>query len=210
MAPILDIEGRDFERAKSLLKLANVTYSVPSSNNSDDFVYVPSMKLHVLKQRTLQGKNWFEAHNELQSQGERMMTLPEFIEFLKYTKDNFQEIYKDITELQNPWRAEWVDSYFEKRKDGMYILTYNRAKEEKLDMETLMEDKQIDLESWLDNHTRQGLPNKKIKSGNLYYWAPRENSVARFDAGSSGASLNCDGGPSYGGSILGVRAVRHE
>lgn len=210
MAPMLDIARKDFERAKSLLKLANVNYSVPSSDNSNDFIYVPSIKFYVAKQRSHLGKDWFECHRELQSNGERMLTFPEFIEFLKYTKDNSLEIYKDITEIRSPWRAEWIDADFKTKGKNLYINSHQDSR--LLDKNTLMEDKRISLEDYLEgNHTSQGLPSKKVKSGNLYYWYPRSdnNSVARFCADSDSANLYC-WSPSCRLSALGVRAVRHE
>ena len=70
----------------------------------------------------------------------------------------------------------------------------------------------ISLESWLQNPTKQGLPNKDTKSEDLFYWFPLSdnNSVARFDADSDGADLNCYWSPSDSDSVLGVRAVARE
>ena len=83
---------------------------------------------------------------------------------------------------------------------------------EVLDRNTLMSDKTpgISLENFLEkNHTSQGLPNKKVKSGDLYYWNPRSdnNSVARFVAVSDRALLYCVV-PSDRDSVLGVFAVK--
>ena len=77
-----------------------------------------------------------------------------------------------------------------------------------------MEDKTpgILLEDWINgkNITSQGLPNKNISSGDLYYWHPRSdnNSVARFSAGSDRANLGCTRGPSGAYSDLGVRPCK--
>ena len=71
----------------------------------------------------------------------------------------------------------------------------------------------ISLEDYLNNcHTTQGLPNKKVKSGDLYYWYPRSdnNSVAWFFAVSDWASLGCGRFPSVRDSGLGVYAVKRE
>ena len=86
---------------------------------------------------------------------------------------------------------------------------------EALDKETLMKDKNpgISLEDYLEsNHTGQGLPNKSVKSGDLYYWFPRSdnNSVARFNALDYGANLSCNWYSSNRFGNLGVRAVRRE
>ncbi len=207
MAPMLDIAGTDFERAKSLLKLANVNYSTPTSDNLDNFIYVPSLKLYVAENKTLFGKNWFESDKKLQSNGERMLTPLEFVEFLKYTRINFPKIYEDITTIRSPWRAEWINADFKVKDNKLYINS------EILDRNTLMEDKRISLEDYLNkNHTPQGLPNKNVKSGDLYYWYPRSdnNSVARFYADSVRTDLCCNRNRSYWDSDLGVRAVRHK
>ena len=195
--------------------------------NLDNFIYVPEIKLYVAKERTLQNRNWFGAHKELQENGERMLIIPEFVEFLKYLKSSNNqedlEIYKDITEVRSPWRAEWFDADFKTKGEDLYIHSNHKLDENKslvpqnkeiLDRNTLMKDKipGISLESWLKNPTKQGLPSKKTNSGNSYYWNPRSdnNSVARFNADVDGAGLSCYGSPSDRDSYLGVRAVREE
>ena len=90
-----------------------------------------------------------------------------------------------------------------------------QSKKEKLE-DCLMKDKNpgILLEDWINgkNISSQGLPNKNISSGNLYYWYPRSdnNSVARFGAFDGRAGLNCNGNPSLADSGLGVRAVKEK
>lgn len=177
-------------------------------NLQRDYVQLPS-GLYVARQRTLLGKSWKESHAELKRQGSRMQTPIEFVEFLRYAKSNHPKLYEEVTEVRSPWRAEWLGAYFEEREDGMYILTEDRTKAEKLDDDTLMEDRTsgISLDSWLNNHTSQGLPRKNVEKGDLYFWAPENGSVARFYAGSDEADLNCYGGPFDWGSNLGVRAV---
>lgn len=226
MAPIIEVSKKDLNALNQLglkYKLRK-DLEISSLKNSDDFIYIPSIDLYVAKERKLHNKNWFDAHKELQSNGERMPTIPEFIEFLKYIKINSPEIYRDITEVRNPWRAEWLDADFKTRGKDLYI-NYNHILDsegdlipknsEILNQNTLMRNKTpgISLENFLElNHTKQGLPNKKVKSGDLYYWCPRSdnNSVAGFDAVSGRAGLSCCGLPSIRNSILGVRAVRHE
>jgi hypothetical protein len=193
-------------------EIPKINPATPVSSD-DNFIYVPAINLWVAKQRTHLGKNWNECHEELGKQGYRMLILPEFIEFLKYIKTNFIEIYNEITEVRSPWRAEIFDAYFEQKEDGLYILTQNKTKAEKLDKDTLIEDKNpgIDLEDFLTkNHMRQGLPTKGVQTGDLYYWHPIEGSVARFNAYSNRASLDCNRYPSNRYSYLGVRAVRRQ
>lgn len=219
MAPIIDIAKKDFERANKILELAGVKYSILKSEDKSDFIYVPSIKLSIAKERTLLGENWFDAQRELQSRNQKMLTVPEFVEFLKYTRENHRNIYNDITEVRSPWRAEWLDAYFKVQGKNL-VVNYHVfdqdgnivKKSEILDKDILMKDKipGISLEDWLENPTKQGFPNKKTKSGDLYYWYPRsdDNSVAGFNAYDGGADLYCPRNPSNRSSSLGVRAAK--
>ena len=58
------------------------------------FIYIPSIKLQIAEQRTHQNKNWYECHNALAEENSRMLTIPEFIEFLKHVKTERPEIYE--------------------------------------------------------------------------------------------------------------------
>ena len=192
--------------------------------DTNDFIYVPSIKLYVAKEKTHFGKNWKDCWTELQNQNYQMLKINEFREFLKHlisfpNNQEYKNIYNEITEVRNPWRAEWLDANFkvEKKrllkKNELYILTENESKKEKLE-ECLMSNKTpgISLEDWINgkNITSQGLPNKNISSGSLYYYYPRSdnNSVAWFDAGSVRADLGCDRYPFGTGSSLGVRRCK--
>ena len=104
-----------------------------------------------------------------------MLIIPEFLEFLKHAKTNLLEIYKEITEVRSPWRAEWFDAVFLYGKGGedlcvSYNYILNSEKKltprnlEVLDEDTLMKDRQISLEDYLFNHhTSQGFPSKKVE-----------------------------------------------
>ena len=194
--------------------------------DTNDFIYVPSIKLYVAKEKTHFGKNWKDCWTELQNQNYQMLKINEFREFLKHlisfpNNQEYKNIYNEITEVRNPWRAEWLDANFkvEKKrllkKNELYILTENESKKEKLE-ECLMSNKTpgISLEDWINgkNITSQGLPNKNISSGSSYYYYPRSdnNSVARFDAGSDRANLDCNWYPSFTNSSLGVRCCKAE
>ena len=98
----------------------------------NNFIYVPSIGLYFSGERTLQGKTWDQAHEELRKQGCRMPLIPEFEGFLEYVKTNNPDIYEDITG-SGDWRGEWLDAYFEQKNDGFYILTHNKSKAEKLE-----------------------------------------------------------------------------
>ena len=189
-----------------------------------DFVYVPSINLYVAKERKFFNNKWFDCHKELQSNKERMLIIPEFIEFLKYLEsqpDNqeYLEIYKEITEVRIPWRAEWLDADF-KFKDFKLYINYNHVLDsnknlipknsEILNSNTLMKNKKISLENWIYNSTKQGLPFDDVKDGNLSYLHPKKDyaSATRFDADGQAIGLFCNGIPYGRHPYVGVRAVK--
>ena len=187
-----------------------------------NYIYLPQHKLYVAKQRSHLGKNWREAHKLLYQENARMLTIREFVDFLKTLKAGNQEfkiVYNDIIELRKKVRAEWLDADFKYVGNKMYIHSNHRIvnsmlQPQKLEPleECLMENRipGIDLESWLQNATNQGLPHANIKKEDLYYWAPIKdnNSVARFVAGSDRVGLYCYGYPEGSNSSLGVRAAK--
>lgn len=224
MAPIMDIPNeKDYQKMIKIADAVGVKYSLPKLENKvankSDFIYVPSINLYVAREKTLLGENWFDTQKSLHSNEQKMLTIPEFKEFLKYAKENHKDIYNEITEVRNPWRAEWLDADF-KTQGKELIVNYHVfdengkivKKSEVLDKNTFMKNKTpgISLENWLEDSTKSGLPKNLVKSGDLYYWYPRSdnNSVARFGANSGGADLNCCRIPSGGGSDLGVRAAK--
>jgi hypothetical protein len=186
-----------------------------------DYIYVPSIGLYVAKEKKLLGKTWSECHTILHENNKRMLILPEFLEFLKYTKIKFPDIYNEITQVTEPWRSEWLDADLKLKDNKLYINSNHKLNEngslvplnsEIIDKNTLMQDKTpgISLDDYIIKaHTSQGLPSKDVASGDLYYYFPRSanNSVAGFDAYSGRAYLNCNRDPPIRDSNLGVRAV---
>ena len=193
-------------------KLEKQKVATTDAHDLKDYIWVPSAEIYVAKQRTHLNLNWNQTHEQLNQEGLFMPTIPQFIEFIKYLKSQpnnqkYQQILDDILTIREPWRANWLDAYFEQRNDGMYVLTKNKTYAEKLEP-CLTEDKTpgISLEHWLNNSTKQGLPKPKCKKGDLYYWYPRNESVAWFYALSDWANLNCNRNPSSRYSGLGVFA----
>jgi len=199
--------------------------------NLDGFVYVPSIKLYVAKERTLYGKNWYEAHEELHKQGLQMLTIPEFIKFIKYLRreirhprilynkrKEIEKILDKIFTVNSPWSGGWLDANFKFINEKLHINYNHRIINGKLKPgnsepleDCLMEDKTpgIDLEHWLNNSTKQGLPRKDTPDGKLYYRRPMEdnNSVTWFDVNSSWAAvLDCSRSPLYSYLSTGVFA----
>jgi len=209
------------EQEENKVVIPNEKNIINPPQDLDGYIYVPSINQYFTKERLCLGKNWFDTHKSLQSNNQRMPTIPEFIEFLKYSKINFPDIYKDITEVREPWRANWLDADFKLKGEDLYI-NYNHILDsngklvpkniEIIDKNTLMEDKipGISLDDYINkNYTKQGLPNKEVKSGDFYYWFPRSNnnSVAGFLAIFGGAGLICGGDPSDVSSSLGVFGI---
>jgi hypothetical protein len=216
MAPIIMIsERRLFSGLSQLDWYESKAESKPAKIRDNDFIYVPSIGLYVAKKRTHYGKNWYEAHEALAKEGSRMLTIPEFVNLLNYLRENpsrkNNKIFNDIT--RNFFeKAEWLDAYFEQRKNRLWVLTGNKTKAEKLE-ECLMENRiypGISLDNWLKNPTSQGLPRSKISEGHLDYSYPRNNTVAKFSAVSYMTDLSNSEPPTVGDSNLGVRAAKRE
>ena len=227
--PFYERVGRDYlaRREQDKLKPKEELVIVPEvkqeENKSvefkDGYIYVPKISSYVSKEVKHLSNSWFDLHKLLKKDEEKMLTIPQFIEFLKYIKINFKEMYKEITEAKSPWRGEYLDAYF-RVKENKSCVRYNHSIlsngsastlfEEELDTDTLTIDKGISLEGWLKNPTKQGLPVSDIASGNLFYFSPRpsrSDSVACFGALSSSIGLGCFASPDGGGSF-GVRPSR--
>ena len=134
-------------------------------------------------------------------------------------------LYNEIVEVRDPWRAEWYDTKFTSKQTSGGFLRSGKTEwfvdypifengtlkriSESLE-QCLRQDKNpgIDIDSWLNQATSQGLPHENSASGSLYYWHPRNDKVAGFGAGSGGAGLVCCWGPTFSSASLGVRAVR--
>ena len=197
-------------------KQAPLNHNAPKK---EDFIYVPSTKLYVAKEKSMHGLGWSDTHKELaKEKNKRMPTIYEGTEFIKYllanpngtkdaSKDEIQLIINEILEKRSPWRAEHLDAYFEERADGMYILTKNKSIANKLDA-PIMKDCFVDL-----SFNNQGMPLQKssnqdyTQGKNIFHYYPRAEYVARFIAGSGRAGLVCDRGPDDTDSALGVRLV---
>lgn len=226
MAPIIEISDNDLKAFNQLgfkYKLrGDLENKTEKPAETSQYIHIPSLNLEFETKRTLLGKNWYETHKELLSNGKNMPTPMEFLEILKYIKETNKELYSEITQVRSPWRANWLDADF-KMINGDLHMNYNHKMNESgvlvpqnsevIDRNTLMNNRTpgISLDDYiLKNHTSQGLPSKDVKKGNLYYWSPGKdnNSVAGFNAGSDGADLDCGRDPSSRGSGRGVFAVK--
>lgn len=225
----LSQENKNYNLPKQTIE----NYQKNPADTIKKFIYIPSANIYVAKEKTHFDKNWFECHEELQKNKERMLTLPEFIEFLKYLKSSnkaeFLNLYKNITDNKDPWKSEWIDADF-KTEDWVnvkYINYYHvldssgnliPKKSEILDNNTLntfMQEEYfpLDIENWVDsNHTSQGLPTKNVKKGRGAYWGPvpSNKSVASYSArsGANWTGFGCNDDPLAKDPGLGARAVR--
>lgn len=197
----------------------------PNYNPIKGFIYIPSIKMYVAKEKRLEGFGWRHVWEALEEENMKMPTIYQFKEFLRYLKENpqgtkdasskeIESILDEILTARDPWRSEWLDAYFEVKEyggyiSGMHIMTENKSKSEVLD-DYLEKSKcpGIDLNHWLYNSNKQGLPKEKAKKGDLNYWSPERGSVARFYANSIRANLSCYGSPENSDSSLGVRAIK--
>ncbi len=221
------------EQSKIILPASNIQnpedYIILEGKTYDTYSYPD---LLVAKQKTLFNKNQDESHKELNKQGNFMLTIRQFADFLTLLKSGkafdgagnkidskeLEQILNDIVEIKSPWRAERLDADFKVYNGVLHINYEHRINSngelkpnysEKLE-DCLMSDKTpgISFDDWLKNANRQGLPKPNVKTGKLYYWHPLNdnNSVAWFVAGSDWANLGCGRDPGDRFDSLGVRA----
>ena len=110
----------------------------------------------------------------------------------------------------------WLDAKFKEKPDGLYLLTDHEVINNNLEPQTTEK-----LEDCVSNDcyvnldfNRQGLPTQKStkkeyqQGNNIYFWHPRDKSVARFLAFSVRAFLSCYRVPGDSDPALGVFAAR--
>jgi hypothetical protein len=190
--------------------------------NLSGYIYVPSIGLYLAKQRTHLRLNWNQTHEELQKENLRMPTIPQFLEYLKFLQNGYQDrsealtILDDVLKVGN-WRSEWLDAKFDEI-NGQMVISYNhrivnnvlKAQNEN---EVLLPD-YLKEDCWADifgSANVQGLSTRKLGSSyeqgkNAYFWFPRSGRVAWFDADSGRAGLDCNWDPANSYSSLGVFA----
>ncbi len=106
----------------------------------------------------------------------------------------------------------WLDAQFEEQGEAMKIHTNHKVVNNKLKPQTIQDLEQcIKKDCYVDlEFNSQGFPTREsssqnyIQGQNIYFWHPRNGSVARFGAGSGRADLGCDWYPDYMNSSLGV------
>ena len=187
--------------------------------------------LLVSMEKSHLGETWDNCYEALQQEEQFMLPIREFVDFINLLKSGrafdgngrtintktLTQILNEIIEVRNPWRSEMLGNKF-KDVNGVLHIEHNHrfvnGQLQSLNTEPLeqylMQDKTpgISLDHWLSNANSQGLPIPNTNNGDLYYWHPRDNSVARFGSDSGWAGLNCVGGPGDSCPALGVRGAR--
>jgi len=193
-----------------------------TAENVSRYIYVPTENVYIAKERTLLGKNWYDSHRELHKQHVVMPTIPQFIAFINYLKNNtggtndassqeVAEILDDILTVRDPWRAQWLDAKFTKQNNQLQINYNHQTISGQLKPQIIQPLTACIMEDcWADviNPNSQGLPTtkKEKNSGGIYFWYPREDRVAGFGVFSERAVLYCNWRPQYADGSLGVRA----
>lgn len=120
-------------------------------------------------------------------------------------------LFNEITEKRNPWRGEYLNARFEQKNDGLYSLSKYLKENKEIKLNNYLKSDKcpgISLDDWLSSNESHGLPKSDIQNGDLYYFSPRDKSIARFYADSDWVSLICNWDPSDSGPALGVRRAK--
>lgn len=201
-----------------------------------DYIQIPNQNFAIAIAETDFNLNYVEANKSVLNRGLFVPCADEFMIFHNHILDCYKNKKPIFDAAGNPApESTKKDLYSQLTSkcwiwlNGQFHLSGNKrtiekiigldannnllTKEEPLE-ECLMEDCYIDFRGL----NRQGLAlnnsrylgQKYVKGGNIFFYYPRNNSVAGFGADSGRAGLYCSGDPSYGSSGLGVRAVRRE
>ena len=186
--------------------------------------------LLISKGKSYLGKDWNDCSAELKKENAYMLTIRQFADFLALLKSgkafdgkgkridskDLKGILDEISKVGGSWRSEWLDAKFavngnSKKISYSKIMSDGSLKKVTEDLgDCLMSDETpgIDFDSWIKSADYHGLPKSGIAKGQLYYWFPRNNAVARFYADSGRANLSCYRDPTNSDAALGVRVAR--
>jgi len=178
-------------------------------------------------------KNHKEQNISLLEKGLRMSNIPQYMEFHNAVIDAYKnnkplfnsegngisrnvirDLYRQVTS------DEWVNlnAEFEKSSSGIYTLSeavgLNKNKEIIYDSRKISVPIQDDIYVNPKNLTKEGLPKEKAsnqefeRGEKIYFYYPRNNSVAGFYAVPVRSGLYCGRYPLFSDSVLGVRATK--
>jgi hypothetical protein len=192
---------------------------------NNEWIYVPSINMRFAKTRSNYNLNWSDTHKTLIPQGLRMPKPEDTWALIHYLKANLsdrqhKEVYDDIlkTTPVNTWHGEWQNAVYSHDGGKVYVQHVKGLKKNgDIDLTSKVEIKNyLTSDGWADITANANISDKglcKVASSkssyfqgeNIYFWYPRDKAVARFDANSSGAVLDCDWYPYVTVASLGVR-----
>lgn len=205
--------------------------STSTNLNPRDYIQVPQYNIVIAKAEIHKGKNW---HETLESLARESLVMPTVAEFMKHwmnvktaavDKANVL-VYADGTNVSDAdavdlWKYmssghrggswTWLNAQFSERNGNwemsqMYGVPPTNVRKSVLQC-PIRKDALVDLT--FDN---QGFPEREsalnnYQAGkNIRFYHPRNGKVARFNANSVRANLNCNVDPAYRYSVLGVFA----
>ena len=230
------------EQEKPIVSTENRVITPANIQNPGDYIILEG-KIHgnysypdllVSMDRKHYGKNWDDSHKALTDDGNFMLSIRQFVDFVKLLRTvnvydgtgslignnrKINGILDEIYKVGGDWRSEWLDAKFELSGDKIFINYEHRnqggnieprRREQLVDYLSSNKCPGIDLENWLNNASEHGLPEQNVKNGSIYYWKPENERVAGFDAYSGRAYLDCGRDPSSSDSSLGVRLAREK
>jgi len=198
-----DIKGVQKNPSVQPAQSQPVVFPTPASNirNPQDYIIVPGASYEkysypdMLVSMKLEYHNtdWNQAHSTLLQLGAQMLTIRQFVDFLKVLrsgtaydgtgriidKNKISTIFNEITEVRDPWRSEWLDAKFEERRSGGFLglgfkwfvnINYGHTLQNNqlspAHSEKLNEDWIQDrgIEYWIKNSDEHGLPRYKRRA----------------------------------------------
>gem|GEM_PF-6725101 len=121
----------------------------------EDFIYVPSRNIYVSREKTFGYYSWEEAHRLLALKNRRMITAPEFLDFLGEAKENYPEFYNNLI----------------KRKEGNSEYDYD------IDNQQLRTDKSCRLSDLFPRFEAEWLDTKVYLKNNEDFWIDSNHEV---------------------------------
>lgn len=195
-----------------------LTRSITIETNLDPkaFVHIPETNKFISKRVGYQGQDFYGTVQTVETTSAYVIAPPSIF-MPHYARVCRAAVEKDITlhdgtgeplerkaindlyEYLSTEAWAWLDAYFEKTEQGLYLATDHRLVEGKLQPQTqqpletcVMKDCVVDL-----MFNRQGLPMRQSekqayqRGKNLRYWFPRDGAVAGFIADRGCADLHC-------------------
>lgn len=195
------------------------------AKNTKGYKYIPSIRLFVSDYSKPRG-SWFEAHESLQKEDARMLTLSEHLKFLYQVlmnKNNpeYRVLFNDLFEpkdTQEQTTAEHIDAMFT-FKDGLWQIHQNHkivsgkivSYEAKGIPKYLPRNAFVDIEDLI----KKQLPTEHSSHSKSYiagvtasYSPPKNGAVARWIVTDRLARLACEGNPNNSDSRFLVREAR--